>query len=147
MKKSRKKVLICLLILLINVVFIDFVQADTYNNYDKNAVVSCGDNLLTNIPSLIPQVIKIVYIAIQIAVPIVLVIMGMLDLFKAISAQKDDDIKKAQQIFIKRLISAALVFFVFVVVKFVISLVADNNSSRILECADCFISGECSNKK
>ncbi len=147
MKKSRKKVLICLLILLINVVFIDFVQADTYNNYDKNAVVSCGDNLLTNIPSLIPQVIKIVYIAIQIAVPIVLVIMGMLDLFKAISAQKDDDIKKAQQIFIKRLISAALVFFVFVVVKFVISLVADNNGSRILECADCFISGECSNKK
>ena len=147
MKKSRKKVLICLLILLINVVFIDFVQADTYNNYDKNAVVSCGDNLLTNIPSLIPQVINIVYIAIQIAVPIVLVIMGMLDLFKAISAQKDDDIKKAQQIFIKRLISAALVFFVFVVVKFVISLVADNNGSRILECADCFISGECSNKK
>ncbi len=147
MKKSRKKVLIYLLILLINVVFIDFVQADTYNNYDKNAVVSCGDNLLTNIPSLIPQVIKIVYIAIQIAVPIVLVIMGMLDLFKAISAQKDDDIKKAQQIFIKRLISAALVFFVFVVVKFVISLVADNNGSRILECADCFISGECSNKK
>ncbi len=147
MKKTIKKMSICLLILLINVVFIDFVQADTYNNYDKDAVVSCGNNLLTNIPGLIPQVIKIAYTAIQIAVPVILIIMGMLDLFKALSAQKDDDIKKAQKLFIKRLISAALVFFVFVVVRLVISMVADSNGGRILECADCFISGNCTSKK
>ena len=141
MKKSRKKVLICLLILLINVVFIDFVQADTYNNYDKNAVVSCGDNLLTNIPSLIPQVINIVYIAIQIAVPIVLVIMGMLDLFKAITAQKEDEIKKGQQMFIKRLLAAAIVFFVIAIVKLLFSFVADDKNGNMIDCVNCFLNG------
>ena len=72
---------------------------------------------------------------------IVLVIMGMLDLFKGIYAQKEDEIKKGQQIFIKRLITAALVFFVVLIVKLVISLVADDKGTGIIECASCFLNG------
>ena len=119
-----------------NVVF-----ADTYNNYDGTSIVSCGGGMIDNIPVLIPKVISIAYTVIQVAVPVVLVIMGSLDLFRGISAQKEDEIKKGQQMFIKRLISAALVFFVFVIVKVVISFVAE--SSNIMECAQCFIENEC----
>ena len=121
----------------------NIVLADTYNNYDGTSIVSCGDGMIDNIPALIPKVVSVAYTIIQIAVPVTLVITGSLDLFKGISAQKEDEIKKGQQLFIKRLISAALVFFVFVIVKVVISFVADGSSSSIMDCAQCFIENEC----
>lgn len=137
-----KKVLNILLIVLINLIFIDIAGAETYNNYSP-ATVSCGDNLLTDIPEVLPKVISIIYTIIQIAVPVVLIVMGSLDLMKGVTAQKEDEIKKGQQMFIKRLISGVLVFVVFIVVKLVISLVADGSSAPIMECADCFISNDC----
>ena len=78
---------------------------------------------------------------IQIAVPIVLVVFGMLDLFKGITAQKEEEIKKGQQLLIKRLITAAIVFFVIAIVKLLISLVADSNGEGIIDCANCFLKG------
>lgn len=138
----KKKVLNIGLFLLINLFFIDIVGAEPYNNYTP-ATVSCGGGMLEEIPTAIPKVISIFYTIIQIAVPIVLIIMGMLDLFKGITAQKEDDIKKGQQIFIKRIITAAIIFFVFIIVKLVVSFVADGNGSDILECAECFINNEC----
>lgn len=142
MKKKMFLIIITVIVLLVSV---SPVLADTYNNYDKNALVSCGEgeNIIENIPSLIPKVVSIAYTLIQVAVPVVLVIMGSLDLFRGISAQKEDEIKKGQQMFIKRLISAALVFFVFVIVKVVISVVADGSSNSIMDCAQCFIENEC----
>lgn len=145
----KKKVLFISLILLINLIFIDIAFAETYNNY-TSATVSCGSELLTRIPSILPKVISILYTIIQIAVPIVLVVIGSIDLTKAMSAGKEDEMKKSQQLFIKRLISAALVFFVFIVVKFLISFIAnedatDKKAMRILQCTECFINnnGNC----
>ena len=114
----------------------------TQTNYSTN-YKSCGGGYVDEIPALAPKIIKIVYLVIQIAVPVVLVIVGSLDLFKGISAQKEDEIKKGQQIFVKRLIYAALVFFVFVIVKVLISAVADTTGSSVLECAECFIADKC----
>ena len=120
----------------------------TYDNYSPS-LVSCGEDsktgkkLLSDIPSLLPKVISILYTLVQIAVPVVLVIFGMLDLVKAVTAGKEDEIKKGQQLLIKRLIAAALVFFVFVIVKVLISLVADSSGSRIIDCVECFIKNEC----
>ena len=126
-------------------VSVNSVFAETYDNYNKNGLVSCGEGstMIEKIPSLIPKVVSIAYTMIQIAVPVVLVIMGSLDLFKGISAQKEDEIKKGQQMFVKRLVAAALVFFVFVIVKVVISFVADSSSNSIMDCAQCFIENEC----
>lgn len=137
-----KKVLNICLILLISLIFVDIVGAETYNNYSP-ATVSCGDGLLTGIPNAIPKVVNIAYTIIQIAVPVVLVVTGTLDLFKGITAQKEDEMKKGQQMFIKRLIAAALIFFVFVIVKVVVSFVAEGDSAAIMECAECFINNNC----
>lgn len=138
----RKKVVLIVLIMIISLFFLDNVFAETYNNY-TSATVSCGDKLVTGIPKVIPKIVSIAYTIIQVAVPVVLVIMGSLDLFKGISAQKEDEIKKGQQTFIKRMISAVLVFFVFVIVKVVISLAADSTGARILKCTHCFIENDC----
>ena len=43
----------------------------------------------------IPDTVHTIILVIQIAVPVVLVILGMLDLFKGITAQKEDEIKKS----------------------------------------------------
>ena len=89
----------------------------------------------------IANTVHYIILAIQIVVPILLVIFGMLDFAKSIIAQKEDEIKKGQQIFIKRLLSAAIIFFVVAVVKFLIGFVADANSPNIIECMDCFLNG------
>lgn len=143
-----KKILFICLILIINIFFIDIIGADTYNNYTQGTV-SCGLDsntgsvLIERIPTALPKVISFAYTTIQIVVPIILVVLGLLDLFKAVTASKEDDIKKGQHMFIKRLISAVLVFFVFVVVKLIVSFAADGNSSQIMDCAECFIKNNC----
>ena len=103
--------------------------------------VSCGN--VTGIPAKIPELTSFAVTMIQIAVPVILVVMGSMDLFKGITAQKEDEIKKGQQLFIKRLIAGALIFFVVVIAKLLISVVADTSSENIIECIDCFLSNEC----
>lgn len=100
--------------------------------------VSCGN--LTNIPRKIPELTTTAMTIIQIAVPIILVIMGSVDLFKSVTAQKEDEIKKGQKVFIKRLIVAAIIFFVIVIVKFLVSIIAEASTSSIVDCIDCFLS-------
>ena len=100
---------------------------------------SCGNGYLESIPATIPYVGKIVYLVVQILVPIIIILLGSFDLLKAVISQKDDDIKKNQQVFFKRLISAALIFFVFAIVKFVVSVVSSDNSGKIMDCVDCII--------
>lgn len=97
-----------------------------------------GDDIA--IDAKIANTVHIVVLVIQIAVPIILVVLGMIDLLKAVIASKEDEIKKAQNLFIKRLIAGALVFFVFVIVKMLISFVAED-SKGIMNCASCFING------
>ena len=100
--------------------------------------VSCGG--ITNIPKKIPELTNTAMFIIQVAVPVVLVIIGSLDFFKGITSQKEDEIKKGQKIFIKRIVVAVIIFFVIVITKFLVSIVADNSSQNIVDCIDCFLS-------
>lgn len=94
----------------------------------------------------IPNTVSIIINVIKIVVPILLVVFGMIDLMKGITSQKEDEIKKGQQLFIKRLISGAVVFFVFVIVQLIISFVAGGENENIMTCVDCFINGDCEYK-
>lgn len=87
----------------------------------------------------IANTVHTVILIIQIVVPVLLVVLGMMDLVKAVIAGKEDEIKKSQMTFVKRLIAGALVFFVFVIVKMLVSFVADDDD--ILNCANCFLNG------
>lgn len=106
-------------------------------SYDVSTY-SCGSEYLTGIPVRIPKLGKFIMNFLQILIPIVLIIYGSLDLVKAVYASKEDEIKKGQQTFVKRLTGSIIIFFVFAIVKLVISVVS-TNSSPIMECVDCIL--------
>ena len=62
---------------------------------------------------------------IKIAIPIVLIVFGMLDMGKAVTSGKDDEIKKQLMSFLRRAIAAVLVFFVPTIVGMIMSIVND----------------------
>lgn len=70
------------------------------------------------------NVIKGVFNLIRIAVPIILIVMGSVDLAKAVLASDDKEIKAATGKLIKRAIAAAAVFFIVTIVDVVMGLVA-----------------------
>lgn len=68
---------------------------------------------------------------IQIGIPIILIILGMIDLGKAVVASKEDEIKSAQKMLIKRCIYAVAIFFVVFIVNLVFSLLSYTGDSDI----------------
>ena len=90
------------------------------------------------IASLLSTAIRLV----QLVVPILLIVWGMLDLGKAVIAQKEDEIKKGQKTFMSRLVAAAIVFFIVTIVKLFVSLIADEeDSGQITDCINTIING------
>ena len=108
---------------------------------DANSICGAIDN---NLAELIHTIITII----KIGIPLLLIIFGMLDLGKGVIASKEDEIKKGQQMFIKRLITAVLVFFVVTIVQLVIGLADDKNESDesdAWKCANLIMNGKTSN--
>jgi len=99
--------------------------------------VTCG-GFANPIPFKLVYVIHLIIQLIQFGVPLLLIIFGMLDLGKAVIASKEDEIKKGQQLFIKRLIAAVIVFFVVAIVKLVVGLAADD-SDNIVGCINSIV--------
>ena len=64
----------------------------------------CGD--LFSVLKLLKNVMNLLWILI----PIGLLLFGVIDLGKAVIASKEDEMKKAQGRFIRRLVAAALIF-------------------------------------
>ena len=64
----------------------------------------------------------------KIAIPVIIVVMGMIDLGRAVTASKDDEIKKAMKNLMIRLISGVLIFFIPTIIMFVFRIVTEFNS-------------------
>lgn len=91
--------------------------------YGKASVASCG--MSDRIIKWLANIVKWVkYIA-----PVLVIILGILDFIKAFASGNDDEMKKVKARFVKRLISAALLFIVPFIIEFVLdvfNLVTDN---------------------
>lgn len=112
------------------------------------ANVSCGDGAIV-VDSMIPNFVSTIVTIIKIVIPIILIVLGLIDLGKATIAQKDDEIKKAQMTFVKRIIAAVLVFFVVAIVQLVFGLLnrsGSDNGNAVNSCIDCFINGSCTDE-
>ena len=70
----------------------------------------------------IQDIINTCMMWVRILVPIALIVFGVLDFGKAVLASKEDDMKKAQATFTKRLIIGVIIFFIPTVVNIVIYL-------------------------
>jgi len=116
---------------------------DDYKYTDHSNDVSCGS--VYNIPRELPKLTNIFINFVKIFTPLILIFKGMMDLFKAVTSSKQDEISKAKNKFFKRLIPAAVVFLVVLLTQFVFGLIATNNeASTISECINCFLNNNCS---
>lgn len=71
------------------------------------------------------KILHSVVTLIQWGVPLMLILFGMIDLGKAVMSSKEDEMKKAQNTLIKRVIYAVAVFLVITLVSFVMGVVGD----------------------
>ena len=116
-----------------------------YCNVDNLQYVYCGD--ARDIPTFLPYAISFLVNLLKIATPIILIFMGIITLVKAMAASKEDEIKKAQSSLVKKIIAAAMVFFVIYIVQFVILKVAstDEEAEGFSSCLSCFLNNDCAN--
>ena len=102
------------------------------------------------IPNQLFNAVALIIRIIQIAVPILLVIFGMIDFAKSVVAKNEDDVKKYRKNFTSRLVSAIVVFLIVWIVQFAVSLVSSvedktneegTTISDIWSCSKKFING------
>lgn len=84
------------------------------------------------------RVVGFVIYIIRIAIPIIIVLLGTLDLGKAVIAGEDKKIKEAQKTFILRIVYGVAIFFVFPIVEVIFGLLNfDVDSSYQRVCWEC----------
>ncbi len=83
--------------------------------------VLCGSELKA-----IAGIAGYVILAIKIAAPIILIIVGMFDLTKAATSKDENAIKAAQTALIKKAVSGLAVFFVLVIVSLLMRIIGSN---------------------
>ena len=89
------------------------------NLFQIGAIDSCGGLL-----PIVRVIRKGVFPLVQLFIPIVLIILGTIDLGKAVIASDDKEVKAAQGRLIKRFIYEALIFFVTTLVSVLMDLVS-----------------------
>lgn len=72
--------------------------------------------------------IKLIFTLIQWLIPIALIIMGSVDLGKAVLSSDDKEIKQATSKLIKRAIAAVAIFFIVLLVELIMGLVSESNT-------------------
>ena len=80
------------------------------------------------------QVFKLIITVVQWAVPVALILWGSIDLFKAITSSKDDEIKKKQTLLFKKVLAAVIVF----ILPWLIFTIMRMLGSSIAKLADCY---------
>lgn len=130
----KKIILLSGLLILLN---IDIVNAAEY--------IKCGS--IDTIPAGLPAFSRNVINLIKVFVPVLLCIMGMLDFAKAAMAGDEKSMKDGPKKFIKRVISAVLVYFVVAIVQFIIDILGAsgsdiNEDNNFNNCLKCFVTDE-----
>ena len=106
-----------------------------------------------NYSLLVFQVIGYIIMIIKILVPIILIVLGSIDLGKASLSGDDKALKEATVIFGKRVLIGLIIFFIPTVLDFFLGLVEGTTdvSSKYQGCTDCILnpnnSSKCSPKK
>lgn len=99
----------------------------------------CNNEYLQPFINIVSTIVNII----KIGVPIILIILGMIDMGKAVASQKDEKIKAGQKILMSRLITGAIVFFIVAIVQMLVSIIEGaTGKSEIMNCVCKFV-GAC----
>lgn len=106
-----------------------------------NAADICNNEYLQPFINIVSTVVNLI----KVGVPIILVVLGMIDMAKAVASQKDEKIKAGQKTLISRLVTGAVVFFIVVIVQLMVSIIESaTGESEIMKCVCKFV-GSCNN--
>lgn len=122
------------------------------NLLDISNSTLCDGVLIPNqLFNFVATIIKLI----KIAVPILLIIFGMIDFAKSVVAKNEDDVKKYRKQFLSRVISAVVVFVIVFIVQFAVNLISSvedttnedgQTISDVWSCSKKFINGIDSSK-
>ncbi len=81
----------------------------------------------------------------KIIVPIIIIIFGLMDLYKAITSQKDDGITKAVRSIVVRVLAGVFIFFLPGIVQFILNMVNEwsNYKNNWCCCTECILNSDC----
>ncbi len=105
-----------------------------------NFLYTCAEFVRDN--DKIVGIIRFVYNAIKIGVPIILVVVGMFDMGKAITQQKEDEIKKAQTLLVKKAVAALIVFLMFAFVQLIVNIAGGDEATTTTGCINNILNGK-----
>ena len=113
-----------------------------YCNFDDLTYISCGT--VRDLPSELPILTSTIVNLIKVVTPIILIIISIVSLIKAVASSNEEEMNKVKKSSIKRIIAAAMVFFVIQLTQFVIFKVSDIADEKDLEaCFSCFLNNDC----
>lgn len=81
-------------------------------------------------------VLGYVILGIKIVVPIMLILFGMLQMATAVMSNDDKKIKEAQKGLINKIIAAVIVFLIFTLVTFLMSIIGDDEWKSCMNCVN-----------
>jgi len=101
-----------------------------------------------DVPNAVFNLVHFVILIIQVVVPVLLIIWGMLDFAKGLVKSDEKEIKAGQKTFISRLIIAIMVFLIVTITRLVISFVGELSTDdtgvtedSVWNCVDNMIKG------
>lgn len=107
--------------------------------------VKCGEY---SFDPILPNIVSMIVTAIKVLIPLILIILGMLDLGKAVMSNDEKVMKESQSRLIKRFVYAIIIFLLVALVQLVFITISgkdendpNNVSGGITECINCFING------
>ena len=91
------------------------------------------------------QLVGTLLLIFKIAIPLILIILGMFDLGKAVISQKEDQVSESAKKFAIRIVSAVVIYFIPTIIGFVLTLVKSFQDNPDLKkdydiCKTCLVS-------
>ena len=119
--------------------FITLYSVFLANNSTKGLAteyISCGGSAF---PKMAIDTAHTIFLILQIVTPLVIIVLGMLDYMKAVTATINE-MDKHKKTFIRRLTAGAMVFVVTTLVQMIVGFTSDSNQTNA-SCVTCIVRG------
>ena len=93
-------------------------------------MVDCASQAMVNVSSIIGYVIW----GIKVAVPIILIVVGMIELGTAVAQKGEDEVKKAQKSLIKKAIMGVVIFLIPTLVQLIMQVLSSDDWKGCMTC-------------
>ena len=97
-------------------------------------LTEASTNLCNTLKPIMTLVGYVIY-GIKVVVPVILIVIGMIDLTKAIMSKDDSEIKKAQVSLVKKLVIGVCVYLVITIVGLIMTLINADSYKACVTCA------------